>query len=79
MINLVIVKPAKSRKTTLTKKLTQLRARQKPKDEISIWNWEISDGGKIYFRIWNFPSQVCIYVCIDMCHIHISYILLMIF
>ena len=72
MLNLIIVGDAESGKTSLMKKLSQRK--RLPEDEISICNWELqlppSDGGKIYFRIWDFPSQVCMYVCIA---IHVSY------
>ena len=63
MINLVIVGAAKSGKTSLMRKLIKARQRQL-EDEISICN-ESSDGDKICYRIWDFPSQVRIsmYVC----------------
>ena len=66
MLNLIIVGVAKSGKTSLVKKLSQLRRQNLPNDELNICTWKFfpttNDGNNVYFRTWDFPSQVSIYV-----------------
>ena len=58
MLNLMIVGDTETGKASLMKKL--IKKQKLSKDEISICNWKLtSRGGIIYFRTWNFPSQVC--------------------
>ena len=63
MINLVIVGAAESGKTSLMKRLSHLKKQNSSRDEIRICIWKFSsttsDGANTYFRIWDFPSQVC--------------------
>ena len=65
LLNLMIVGSTESGKTSLMMRLGKLRRRLNlPKDEISIYDWKFSsttsDKCSVYFRICDFPSQVCL-------------------
>lgn len=63
MLNLTIVGNTESGKTSLMKRLNKKLKRQKlPEYKISIYDWKFSpttSDDVVYFRIWDFPSQVC--------------------
>ena len=83
MLNLVIVGGTGSGKTSLMMRLNRRKKTKSCTDdidsEISICNWKFSgDGGIVYFRIWDFPSQVrnihlltlLVAICILLCISH---------
>lgn len=80
MLNLVIVGGTGSGKTSLMMRLNRRKRTKSCTDdivsEISICNWKFSgDGGIVYFRIWDFPSQVCnIHLLTSLVAAYITYI-----
>ena len=59
-LNLMIVGVYNSGKTSLMKRLTHKK--NIPEDEINIDEWRFSTkthNCKTYFKLWDFPSQVC--------------------
>ena len=69
----MIVGGTESGKTSLMKRLSKLKKLELPKDEISIYDWKFSsatgDSHAVYFRIWDFPSQVRLLLKL---HMHVN-------